>query len=109
MGISVFKNNGALAEQINFLLPDHRKGQFSIIDDYHFGGYAKYTPSLISFMNHWFRTTAIPSDLVYTAKLFYAAHALAQGDYFPPQAKILLIHSGGLQGNRSLPKGTLIF
>ncbi len=109
VGISVFKNNESLSQQIDFLLPAHRKGQFSILGDYHFGGYAKYTPALIGFMNDWYQSTAIPSDIVYTAKLFYAAHSLVQAGYFPPEGKVLLIHSGGLQGNRSLPKGTLIF
>ncbi|RYD88150.1 MAG: 1-aminocyclopropane-1-carboxylate deaminase, partial [Sphingobacteriales bacterium] len=29
--------------------------------------------------------------------------------YFPMGSRLLLLHSGGLQGNRSLPAGTLIF
>ncbi|MEQ1676340.1 MAG: 1-aminocyclopropane-1-carboxylate deaminase, partial [Chitinophagaceae bacterium] len=81
----------------------------SIIEDYHFGGYAKYTLPLIDFMNDFYRQTAIPTDFVYTGKLFYGVAALAEQNYFPPGSTILVIHSGGLQGNRSLSKGTLIF
>ena len=51
----------------------------------------------------------IPSDFVYTAKLFYALNDLVQKKYFTEETRILAIHSGGLQGNRSLPNGTLIF
>jgi 1-aminocyclopropane-1-carboxylate deaminase len=46
---------------------------------------------------------------VYTGKLFYALDDLAGKGFFEPGSKVLVIHSGGLQGNESLPKGTLIF
>jgi 1-aminocyclopropane-1-carboxylate deaminase len=60
-------------------------------------------------MNAWYTLTGIPSDFVYTGKLFFAVQDLLQKNYFPPGSKLLIIHSGGLQGNQSLPKGTLIF
>jgi len=76
---------------------------------YHFGGYARHTPALLDFMNSWYHSTGIPSDIVYTGKLFYAALDMIRKDLFPPGSRLLLIHSGGLQGNRSLPPGTLHF
>jgi 1-aminocyclopropane-1-carboxylate deaminase/D-cysteine desulfhydrase-like pyridoxal-dependent ACC family enzyme len=76
---------------------------------YHFGGYARHTPGLLQFMNSWYHRTGIPSDFVYTGKLFYAAMDMIRKDLFPPGSRLLLIHSGGLQGNRSLPPGTLAF
>jgi 1-aminocyclopropane-1-carboxylate deaminase len=109
IGISVFKNNLSLHEEIEALLSPPKKKSFKLAHDYHFGGYAKYNSDLINFMNALFRQTGIPSDFVYTAKLFYAVNDLIQKNYFPQHSKLLLIHSGGLQGNHSLPKGTLIF
>jgi 1-aminocyclopropane-1-carboxylate deaminase len=53
--------------------------------------------------------TNIPSDFVYTAKAFYGFIELTKKDFFSGGAKILLLHTGGLQGNNSLKKGTLIF
>lgn len=76
---------------------------------YHFGGYARHTPELLDFMNGWYQSTGIPSDIVYTGKLFYAALDMVRKEVFPPSSRLLLIHSGGLQGNRSLPPGTLHF
>jgi D-cysteine desulfhydrase len=76
---------------------------------YHFGGYAKYNGTLIEFMNEFYRQTAIPTDFVYTGKLMFAVNDLAVKNFFPPGSRLLIIHSGGLQGNASLPKGTLIF
>jgi len=80
-----------------------------LIHDYHFGGYSKYQPSLLQFMNELYQHTQIPTDFVYTGKLFYAVRDLIQKNFFPSGSRILLIHSGGLQGNLSLRKGTLMF
>jgi 1-aminocyclopropane-1-carboxylate deaminase/D-cysteine desulfhydrase-like pyridoxal-dependent ACC family enzyme len=83
------------------------KGRF--IHDYHFGGYAKKNEQLIDFMNCLYVKYDLPSDFVYTAKLFYGAFDLISKDYFQGGDRLLVIHSGGLQGNRSLPPGTLLF
>lgn len=108
IGISVLKNNFRLEQDVQyFLQPDH--AYFSIIHDYHFGGYAKQTNELIRFMNEWYATTGIPTDFVYTAKLCFAVTDLIKNDFFPASSRILLIHSGGLTGNASLKNGTLIF
>jgi 1-aminocyclopropane-1-carboxylate deaminase len=107
-GITVLKNNFSVEDDIRFLLPSPSLS-FNLIYDYHFGGYAKKTGKLTDFMNDWFTKTGIPSDFVYTGKLFYAVNDLIEKSYFPRGENILIIHSGGLQGNNSLPKGTLIF
>lgn len=109
IGISVLRNNFSLQKEVEQLLPQGKNHHFSILHDYHFGGYAKHKPELLQFMNTWYRETGIPSDFVYTGKLFYALNDLLQTNYFSPGSQVLAIHSGGLQGNRSLPKGTLIF
>ncbi len=109
IGISVMRNNFSLEEEINALLPEEKKDRFTLVHEYSFGGYAKHNETLIRFMNEWFRATSIPSDFVYTGKLFYAVKDLVEKKFFPGGSKLLVIHSGGLQGNRSLKKGTLIF
>lgn len=108
IGISVLKNAASLEKQVTQLLTKEDPN-WQIIHDYHFGGYARYTPKLTDFMNEFYDRTKIPSDFVYTGKLFYAITELAAKGFFPPNSKLLLIHSGGLQGNRSLRKGTLIY
>ncbi len=109
IGISTLKNHFGLAKDINALMPEQLQNRFIILDNYHWGGYAKYNSQLIGFMNQWFLKTGIPTDFVYTAKLFYAVDDLIKMNYFPKSSRLLCIHSGGLQGNLSLPKGTLIF
>jgi 1-aminocyclopropane-1-carboxylate deaminase len=110
IGISVLKNNFSIDAEINALLTlQESKKNFEIIHGYDFGGYAKYTPALINFMNDCYTISEVPLDFVYTAKLMYATQDLANKGKFEQTSKILLIHSGGLQGNRSFKKGTLVF
>ncbi len=109
IGISVLKNNFSLQQEIDDLLPSDKKGRFILLHDYHVGGYAKRSAELIRFMNDFYSETGIPTDFVYTGKLFFAAVDLLRKNYFEKDAKVLIVHTGGLQGNRSLPKGTLIF
>ncbi len=110
IGISVLKNNFSIDAEIHALLtPEESKKNFEIIHGYDFGGYAKHTPTLIDFMNDCYKNLELPLDFVYTAKLLYAVQDLASKGKFAPTSNILLIHSGGLQGNRSFKKGTLLF
>jgi 1-aminocyclopropane-1-carboxylate deaminase len=80
-----------------------------LLCDHHWGGYAKSSPQLIQFMNDFFHQTQIPTDFVYTGKLFYALFELVSQSYFAPGSRLLAIHSGGLQGNGSLASQTLDF
>lgn len=88
---------------------DAPKGLWRISYDYHFGGYARKTTELLSFMNAFYTQTGIPTDFVYTGKLLYGILDMVEKDQFLPGSRLLIIHSGGLQGNRSLPKNTLVF
>ncbi len=83
--------------------------QLQLLTGYHFGGYAKKTPALIAFMNHCWKQFQLPLDFVYTAKMFYALMDAVKNDLFPAGSSILCIHTGGLQGNDSLPPGTLLY
>jgi 1-aminocyclopropane-1-carboxylate deaminase len=109
IGISVLKGNASLEAEVNALLAPVCQNQFEILHDFHFGGYAKYNTALLQFMNDWYSNTGIATDFVYTAKMFFAADTMIRSGYFSKGSRILTIHTGGLQGNDSLPNGTLIF
>ncbi len=84
---------------------------WKMVLDYHFGGYARISEALISFINNFQKDTGIPLDPVYTAKMMYGLIDLAENDFFPDGTSILAIHTGGLQGvagmNRLLKKKNL--
>jgi 1-aminocyclopropane-1-carboxylate deaminase len=71
---------------------------WELITDYHFGGYGKVNSELIAFINGFFAETQIPLDPIYTGKMFFGIMDLITKNYFPKNTKILLIHTGGLQG-----------
>jgi 1-aminocyclopropane-1-carboxylate deaminase len=109
-GISILKNHFLLEQQVRYLLSElPAEKKINIVHDYHFGGYAKKSPELLYFMNEFYKTTGIPTDFVYTGKLMFAIHDLVQKNFFPTGSEILVIHSGGLQGNKSLDERTLMF
>jgi len=108
VGIPVLKNEGSIASEIRALLIDPSK-EFTLLHQFHQGGYAKTTPAQIDWMNQFWNLTQIPTDIVYTGKLIYAFHQLLQSNYFIKDTKILMVHSGGLQGNQSLAKDVLIY
>lgn len=102
-GVAVLKGQGYLENLVTELLPTAVKSSqnWHINHDHHFGGYAKSSPALNAFCATFYAQTTIPIEPVYSGKLFYAAKALICAGTFAPGAKILLLHTGGLQGART--------
>ncbi len=109
MGICVMKGNSEMLKNISGLTSKNTDKKYKIIQGYHFGGYAKHPPELINFMNITFKKYLLPTDIIYTSKTFYAIEKMILNNTFPSGSKILMIHSGGLQGNLSLPANSLCF
>ncbi len=77
-------------------------GQWRLIMDYHFGGYAKLKAELIEFINLFKQNTGIPLDPIYTGKMLFGIFDLIKQDFFTPGTQILAIHTGGLQGIKGM-------
>lgn len=77
---------------------------WDLILDYHFGGYGKVSLELINFINNFHQNNNIPLDPVYTGKLTFGVLDLVEKNYFPKGSKILIIHTGGLQGIKGMNK-----
>ncbi|WP_083564715.1 1-aminocyclopropane-1-carboxylate deaminase/D-cysteine desulfhydrase [Sinomicrobium oceani] len=86
----------------DFLTDDIRKfahqDNWSLRQEFHFGGYARVNEELIRFINDFRQKTGIPLDPVYTGKMMYGILKLIDSGYFKSGASILAIHTGGLQG-----------
>jgi len=98
LGFSALKGN-FLKEEIKNLLnhfdANHSKN-WSLNTDYHFGGYAKWTPELVDFINKIH--SKIVLEPIYTGKMFFGIFDLIQKDYFKSGSTIVALHTGGLQG-----------
>ena len=75
-----------------------KQDNWNLISDYHFGGYGKINLELIEFINAFFEETKVPLDPIYTGKMVFGVIDLISKKYFPAHSRILLIHTGGLQG-----------
>ena len=110
IGINALKGHMGLENDIKNLLPKNKQQRnFNILNEYHFGGYAKHTTALIDWMKELWQQENLPTDIVYTSKLLYAVKDLCNQNTFAKNSRLLIIHSGGLQGNLSLPLNTLPF
>lgn len=78
---------------VSFLIP------WELVCNYHFGGYGKIKPELIQFCHKFADQHGVPLDYIYTGKMFYGVMDLLQKGFFPPGDRLLLVHTGGLQGN----------
>ena len=109
IGIPVLKGLNDMEKRLGILNGRTDYSNLKIWNDAHFGGYAKKTAALMTFMNETYEKYALPTDYVYTAKMMYAVMDAIDKNKFPPGSHIICIHTGGLQGNESLPPGSLIF
>ena len=99
IGISSLKGD-FIANEIAQMLKDLniQNRNYSIANTYHFGGYGKTNTELIDFIN-WFKENFnIPLDPVYTGKSFFGVWDMIKTDKFEKNLKIVLLHTGGLQG-----------
>lgn len=94
LGFPALKAN-FLQEEICKFAPD---GNWELINGYEFGGYGKISEALILFINDFKARTNVPLDPVYTGKMVFGVIDLIQKGYFQKGSKILMIHTGGLQG-----------
>lgn len=111
IAISVLKNGSFLRDEIikhlRFFLMNEELAyemaeQLVMVTDYDFGGYAKWNNELISFINSFEVNHFIPLDQVYTGKVMYGVLDMMKRKVFEENAKILVLHTGGLQGKQSL-------
>ena len=80
------------------------KPNWELQQTYHFGGYAKVTQELVSFINDFKKTYDILLDPIYTGKMMFGLFDLISKGYFPQNSRILAIHTGGLQGVAGINK-----
>ncbi len=98
LGFPALKGDFLKEEIRNFATNEN----WTLISEYHFGGYGKVNQELITFINSFYAQTQIPLDPIYTGKMVFGVMDLIQQNYFPEKAKILLIHTGGIQGIKGM-------
>jgi 1-aminocyclopropane-1-carboxylate deaminase len=95
-GFAPFKNAHSLKEKLSTQIPN-----LDYISDYHFGGFGKWNNELLEFRADFSKNYQIELDKIYTAKMFFGLQEILSKNVESRNQKILVIHTGGLQGNRS--------
>ncbi|WP_317124661.1 1-aminocyclopropane-1-carboxylate deaminase/D-cysteine desulfhydrase [Albibacterium indicum] len=94
-GIPVLKGGSFIENAVKSIYPN---ANFRLHLDYHFGGYAKTTPPLISFIQDFCQNTGILIEPVYTGKLLFGIQKLIEKGHFSSGDRLCVIHTGGLTG-----------
>jgi len=88
-------NGGFLKSEIQKLL-SNPSDNWQLLLDYHQGGYAKTNPHLQKFMEEMGQS-GLPTEHVYSGKLFWAVADLVKKGFFEKESTVLVLHTGGLQ------------
>jgi len=103
LGFAMLKGADFLKQDIESHIKNHSDkaiNNWSLNLDYHFGGFAKTSDELFKFIKSFKQDYNIQLDPVYTGKMFFGLFELIKQGSFKPGSKILVIHTGGLQGLR---------
>jgi 1-aminocyclopropane-1-carboxylate deaminase len=103
-GVAVLKNGEFLLNEITNSLRNYSETSyenFRVMPEYHHGGYAKVSPSLLSFIREMYTKHDLPLDHVYTGKMFWALFEEIKKEKIPKGSTVLAIHTGGLQGSKA--------
>lgn len=100
LGVAVLKQGQYLNNVVTDLLPEHAKkfSNWQILTQYHGGGYAKFSPSDSEKIRSFNKITGVNFEPIYSGKMIIALLDLIEKGYFPPNHRIVLLHTGGLQG-----------
>lgn len=104
IAVPAIKNMTDIPKRLEYLECLHDKNKLKIWTEYHFGGFAKAPQELLNFIGNFKKEYHIPLDIVYTGKMMYGVMEKIKSRWFEPGSKILCVHSGGLQGNQSVPE-----
>lgn len=71
--------------------------------------FGRISTQVLENMNHFFKKTGVPTDIIYTGKMIDCLMREMTQPINCEKKSILVIHTGGLQGNRSADHGVLKF
>jgi 1-aminocyclopropane-1-carboxylate deaminase len=105
LGFSVLKAPGLIEAEVLRSLAESSKiasGLWEIQEAYHCGGYARLNQQLVDFVRSFEHKFNINLDYIYTGKCFLGLFDMINKKNFRPGSRVVVIHTGGLQGNRGL-------
>jgi 1-aminocyclopropane-1-carboxylate deaminase len=100
LGVPVIKQGEYLHPQIHEWIKEERTNSWQLLTEYHCGGYAKIPAYLLEQKQQFEDEFGILLDPVYTAKMVYAFYQQLKQHKIQAGSTVILLHTGGLQGNK---------
>jgi 1-aminocyclopropane-1-carboxylate deaminase len=94
-GFDSLKEMRKMAQEFNLF---YDESKIVVLDGYHFGGYARVKPELISFIEQFNKTQKFRIEARYTGKVMYALNEFVSTKKLSNK-KVLFVHTGGLYNN----------
>ena len=100
LGIAVLKGASYLIEEVEKLLSKsaNSHNNWQVLTDYHRGGYAKFSLEDTQRILEFSQDTGVDFEPVYSGKMVLALLDLLEQGYFKIGERIVLLHTGGMQG-----------
>jgi 1-aminocyclopropane-1-carboxylate deaminase len=100
LGIAVLKEADYLVGEIQNLLPESAKNHdnWTLLTNFHRGGYAKFSRCDVARILEFNHNTGVDFEPIYTGKMILAFLDLLEQGYFAKGERIVLLHTGGMQG-----------
>ena len=100
LGIAVLKGADYLINEVEALLSSKAKkhSNWQILTNFHRGGYAKFSPADAMRIVEFNRITGVDFEPVYSGKMVLALLNLLEQGHFRAGERIVLLHTGGMQG-----------
>ena len=99
LGVGVLKGEGYLESLVSQFIDKDREN-WSITHDFHLGGYAKTPAQLRAFCDSFNELMPFKIEPVYSGKVFWALKDMLENGRFEKGTRIVVLHTGGLQGAR---------
>ncbi|ADP83796.1 1-aminocyclopropane-1-carboxylate deaminase/D-cysteine desulfhydrase [Pseudofrankia inefficax] len=97
IGVSVLKGGGFLAEEVTTLQRTgfgHGTSNWRVVEEFHFGGYARRTPVLDAFIDDFAERHGLVLDWVYVAKMMYGLFAMVADGRIPAGSTVVAVITG---------------
>lgn len=100
LGVAVLKGAEYLIDEVKALLPSTmaRHSSWQLLTNYHRGGYAKFSNGDAKRILEFNHITGVDFEPVYSGKMILALLDLLEQGYFNKGERIVLLHTGGMQG-----------
>ena len=98
LAVAVLKQADYLRNEITALTQQPAIANWQLLTDFHRGGYGKFSNGDCLRLADFIKMTGIPFEPIYSGKMLLAFLDLIEQGYFPAGHRVMLLHTGGIQG-----------